>query len=311
MAKTAEADGHADLVLMDDISGAVVVIAASARRLSLDRVLVFLADGVTLWYNHGFGTIGHRPDLNWTLDGRAERVRVSAHTVEDLEPAEHLATEHEPLTFRVPLTMDLLLEPMSVPVPRQREFTDGGLRGSQVYRASGSVAAGSVIYQVRGQAWTGETSFGSAENENGVRLQAAFQDGSSLLATAPAAPEQTGPAALQVHTVTAPRLASKFDVEGPKRRIPMRLYSHLDEMPGTKAILKAPAVTVIGGYRSLDQHLAFVQPSKDGRQWVRRAYTPFDLARSGVTGFGILEQVELFASTEPPAVIGTGIPETF
>ncbi|WP_154674468.1 hypothetical protein [Nakamurella lactea] len=312
MVDTAQEQGPVDLVLMDEVSGAVVVIAATrGRRMSLDRVMVFLADGVTHWYHRDFGTIDHTPLLSWTPDGRTERVRVSAHTVQDLEPAEHLAAEHEPLAFRLPLTMDLLLEPMSLPVPRQREFGDGGLLGSQVYRASGTVAAGSVIHRVRGQAWTGGTSFGGQQNENGVRLQAAFQDGSSLLATAATSPARRGPAAVQVHTVTSPRTVSRFDIHGPHRRIPMRLYGRIDETPGTTAVSGAPGINLIGGYRSLDQHLAFVQPSLDGRRWVRRAYTPFDVAQSGVTGFGILEQVGIVTSTEPPTVVGTGIPETF
>ncbi|MDN5856411.1 MAG: hypothetical protein L0K86_26925, partial [Actinomycetia bacterium] len=131
---------------------------------------------------------------------------------------------------------------------------------------------------------------------------------SALLATAPTERGVPGPAALQQHTETMPLTVSDFRVEGPPRRIPMRMICQLDGDPG---------VTVHGGYRSLDQHLAFVHPngaagpSQSGQGLVRRAYTPFDFARSGVTGFGILEQVERVSSPEAPAEVGTGIPETF
>src|SRR5699024_8454637 len=144
----------------DDESGVIITIALTrGTHTTLDRVLVFLPDGVTLWFNRDYGATNHRPDLSWSTDGRAQHVRPSAHTAEDLEPAEHLVADVDDPPFRVPLTLDLSLEPHSVPVPRQRAFPDGGLRGSQVYRAAGSVAAGSVVYRVRGQAWTGATDF--------------------------------------------------------------------------------------------------------------------------------------------------------
>ncbi|WP_370617747.1 hypothetical protein [Mumia sp. Pv 4-285] len=305
---TAETDDRStartvELVLMDDVSGALLTIVVSRGvRVSLDRALLFLADGVTLWFNAGFGDAGHRPDLSWTTEGRAQRVRVSAHTSEDLEPAEHLAEDSESAAFRVPLTLDLVLEPLSLPVPRQRPFTDGGLQGSQVFRASGTVAAGSVIYRVEGQAWVGERSLGAHHDDDGARLQAAFQDGSSLLATAPQTPDGVGPAALQRHTATESMTVSTFRIDGPARRVPLRMICQLDGDPG---------VTVLGSYRSLDQHVAFVQEREGDEGWVRRAYTPFDVAYSGITGFGVLEQVEHVSSPDAPPVVGTGIPETF
>ncbi len=302
MAESAGIGDSVDLILTDEISGAIVTVAVTrGRRMSLDRALVFLPDGPTLWFNADYATSSHRPDLAWTADGRAQRVRMSVHTAQDLEPAEHLLDADDSV-FQVPLTVDLLLEPHSMPVPRQRQFEDGGLRGSQVYRASGSIAAGSVVYRVRGQAWVGETGFASGTRLEGARLQAAFQDGSAMLATAPDVPGGVGPGALQQHTATTPRIVSAFQVHGPARRIPTRLICQLDG---------DPEVTVFGGYRSLDQHLAFVQPISEAKQWVRRAYTPFDFARSGVTGFGMLEQIELVSSPAAPDVVGTGIPETF
>ncbi|MGH1561582.1 hypothetical protein [Mumia sp. DW29H23] len=305
MATAAEVGGSADLVLMDDVSGTVVTIAVTrGRRTSLDRVLVFMADGVTLWYDRDFVTASHHPDVSWTVDGRAQRVRVSVHTAQDLEPAEHLAGADE--EFRVPVTLDLSLGPISLPVPRQRAFADGGLAGSQVYRATGSVAAGSVVASVRGQAWVGATGFAASGNEGGTRLQAAFQDGSSMLATAPPTPGDVGPGAFQEHTETTPLTVSALHVEGPPRRIPTRMICQLD---GT--LQREGGYTVLGGYRSLDQHLAFVRASSDGQGWVRRAFTPYDVARSGVTGFGLLEQVGRVSSPDAPPVVGTGIPETF
>ncbi|MFC6148763.1 MULTISPECIES: hypothetical protein [Mumia] len=305
MTTAAEVGGSADVILMDDVSGTVVAIAVTrGRQLSLDRVLVFMADGVTLWYDRDFVTASHHPDVSWTVDGRAQRVRVSVHTAQDLEPAEHLAGAAA--EFRVPVTVDLSLGPISLPVPRQRAFADGGLVGSEVYRASGSVAAGSVVASVRGQAWVGATGFAASGTEDGTRLIAAFQDGSAMLATAPQEPGAVGPGAFQERTVTSPLTVSVLNVEGPSRRIPTRMICQLDGTPSSTG-----GYTVTGGYRSLDQHLAFVRASADGQGWVRRAFTPYDVSRSGVTGFGLLEQVGRVSSPNAPSVVGTGIPETF
>ncbi|WP_396655776.1 hypothetical protein [Microbacterium sp.] len=307
MDTTADAQNQsewADLAVMDEDSGAVLVLAARRRRgrLALQRLMVFLADGVTLWYNADLGAADHTPELSWAATGRTHRVRLFAHTAEDLEPAEHLVSDPGPVSFRVPVTLDLTLSPLSLPVPRQRRFPDGGLTGSQTYRARASLAAGSVIYDVRGHAWVSHTRFSDRSTEKGARLQAAFQDGSSMLAAAPNAPGEPGPGALQQATDTAPVHVNTFRISGPARRIPMRVICQLDAERGG---------TILGGYRSLDQHIAFVEPRPESDGWLRRAYTPYDFARSGVTGFGILEQVTPVSTPDSPAVVGTGIPETF
>ncbi|SOD72166.1 hypothetical protein SAMN05892883_1590 [Jatrophihabitans sp. GAS493] len=305
--------GALDLVLMDDQSGAIIALTFSGGpRASLARIVVFIADGVTLWYDADIAPARHRPDISWSVEGATQHIKLMAHTAEDLSCAEHRRDGDAEVQFRVPLTADLTLEPNSQPVPRMGDSSENVLQGSRNYRVTGSFAPGSVVYAISGQAWIEPGDFGASTNQAGVRLQAAFQDGSAMLVACPdtadgsagsnGAGGHTGAAALQAQTDIALLAVSALRTAGAERSAPQRMICQLRGRTD---------VTVLGGLRSPDQHLALVRPSEDGDGWVRRAFTPFDFVRSGVTGFGILEQVTQVSTREPVAVRDAGLPDPY
>lgn len=301
----ADVRGRFGLIMMDDVSGAILTLAATrgARQFALDRVVVFLADGVTLWFDARFGSLAQAPELSWSAEGSALRVRLSAHTADELGAVEHLSGQVESCRFRVPLTVNLALEPTSRPVSPSRALSGESLAGSESYRALGTFAAGSVLYPVSGQAWRIPDRLVTYHDAGHVCLQASFQDGSALLAVRPngcgGAP---GEAALQLRAFTATAPVSAIVVDGAPRRPPRRMICQLDGRS---------AVTVVGAQRNVDQHLALVHSGGDRVRWVRQAFTPFDFVRSGVTGFGILEQIDSVSTPVALAGADNDLPDPY
>ena len=291
-----------DLAILCAESGTVLLLTglspASSRGM---RMVVFLASGDTYWFEspspRAFDLV------QWQTSGH-ERMRLACRVApvgEHVELRQDVVTAVDP---RVPLSLDVAFAPTSPAVSlRNANASDQIGATTQYCRVSGFLALGSVTYHLGGQAWWTTRSATSEHDQCGVRLHAAFQDGSGLVATGGPSDghDQLTAAALQVGTTSTACSVHRLAVDGPERGPAHRVSCALDGRP---------PVSAAGQIRNIDQHVAFVRPASVGG-WLRVGYTPVDVVRSGVTGLGAVEQVVRVPTASPLRGTHVDLPDPY
>jgi len=263
--------------------GAVISVSVSGSgRSRKARAVVFTDSGQTLWFDSDGD--GRRQDFDLVVSELPGRTRltltVRAGTVS--EPAEIGAPD---VTRRVG-QLPVILKATLVPLARPAVLDGAGPAESSVairgYRATGSLALGSVTHDLRGQVWFSRTSLAEASRA-GTRIHAVFQDGSSLYAArTPTSASAAKLAAVQVNDRISRTSVPSLRVVGESRQVPESVRCELGDA-SIRDVRGAPRHSE--GY----QHLAFLRPSGPHGVWFRVGYTPFDFVRGGTTGFGLLE----------------------
>ncbi|SNS13943.1 hypothetical protein [Actinomadura mexicana] len=283
---------HCDWVFVCAHPGAVISVSVRGEgRTRAARVVAFLDSGQTLWSESGPG--GGRKDFDMVVAEAAGRsaLRIAVGAREAGEPVELGGDARPRRAGRIPLLLDVALAPLAPPA-RLGDATGGGVAvTAQAHRLTGTLAVGSVIHRVSGQAWSSRSPFASTAVRAGSRVHAVFQDDSGLYAARTDAVAGGRLAALQLHNAMKRLDVPAIRVAGPERGVPWGVTCEL----GT-------ATVVTGAPRHSEgyQHVAFLRPDGGSDTWVRAGYTPFDFVRAGRTGLGLLEHVTRVPGPERP-----------
>ncbi|TDB98200.1 hypothetical protein [Actinomadura sp. 7K534] len=283
---------HRDWVFVCADPGAVISVSVRGEgRTRTARVVAFLDSGQSLCSETGPAGGRHDFDLSSAEAAGRSALRIAVGAREAGEPLELGGTERPRRAGRIPLLLDVALAPLAPPA-RLGDATGGGMAvTAQAHRLTGTLAVGSVIHRVSGQAWSSRSPFASTAVRAGSRVHAVFQDDSGLYAARTEAAADGRLAALQLHNAMKRLDVREIRVSGPERGVPWDVTCEL-----------GAATVVTGAPRHSEgyQHVAFLRPGGGSDTWVRVGYTPFDFVRAGRTGFGLLEHVARVPGPERP-----------
>jgi len=301
-----------DLVFMCADSGTVLALTyLEARRAVIERAVIFLASGQTLWVDAATSGTGRAATVE--RQGRqgaaGYELRMSAQAA-PLTGASQITAAGLSASRPAPVGFTLAVEPVSIETvlaDRSGPARSGPSQSApsrpvhaQMISGSGSLAVGSVIYHLHGSGWSSSAQPGADGDFAGFRARAVFQDGSGLFTTRrtvtgpaqdssaqdssaqhSAAPAQDDTAALvrntEIRQVPVQDLVVTARGGGPARKIAWTSGGRLPQR-------------VTGEIRSTDQSVAWI-PAEPGDGHLSASITPFIFVRSGVTGLGLVERI--------------------
>jgi hypothetical protein len=307
-----------DLAFMCADSGSVVALTfTQERRPVLLRAVVFLSAGQTFWVDpaSAAGTLEVRDE---SVAGRYD-LRLSAQAAL-LTSASEIVSEEPVIDRRLPVTVDVTLEPVSLDLkPRGQDPGSAEPAHVVMVRVSGSLGVGSVIYPLHATGWSSSQDASAADDQADYRARAVFQDGSGLFATrgpdvAASGGDTAGDgtaagkaaaefAALVVNTqisqVPVLEFSAQGRVRGPARKV---------QWAGGRRQLS----NVTGEIRNAEsEHVTFVRPAASGDGWLAWSCAPVVFVRSGIPGLGLMERQAAVSSAHAPLDTRNRLPDPY